>query len=847
MTRTKKFNYSFAFYLVVALLICVLVTMLSVKDIQHSSYMERAKSLNVVMAKIGDHLNIAFESRWTRARSFTKRIERVSASSPDDLIRTLENIYMETGEDFKAVDDNGIAYYHDGMQEYWKHHRSVSSKTETFILSPLQFGITNENYMKYILPLTNPIPMGDTYIEYTVLTEPLSALRKDFDTTNFGQGCLSFIIDKRGTFIYENGSNDCMADCYNFLAYVEKTVTFLYGESFERFKTNILDGINDTMLVEYNGSRYYLSFFDLDIENWASIIFVPEQNTQAESRDFTDKLFRNISIIFATAFALFVIGFLHMWKNTVTKQRMAAEAEKRSNEAKTNFISSMSHDIRTPMNAIVGFTELALHNKKDLPMPVRDSLEKIRLSATHMLMLINDILDISKIESGAMSLNIEEYSVVESTNTLANLIRPLAKDKNIDLRIHTYNLWNEYVLGDELRISQLCINLAVNAIKYTPAGGSVVIDFRQEQLDDMPNKVKMTFVVRDNGIGMSEEYQKIMYDVFTRGTDSRVNKVAGSGLGLPICKKMVQMMNGTLECQSAPGKGTTFTASVILEKGKPDEVYELPKARILVLDRDTISTNALRRVINRLGVDADIVNSPAELAVVLKEKHTYQVAFVELGAPQNKGIIAATKLRDQLKTDIPIVLTDIADMAEYSEQIAAAGIKQTMSKPYYYRVVYQTLLKVFNAGNADVAENNDLKYPSITGMNVLVAEDNDLNWEILYELLKMNNVKAVRAENGSECVEMLNAATAEQYDAVLMDVRMPVMDGMQATRIIRASDKVWIKTIPIVAMTADAFAEDIQHCLEAGMNGHLAKPINLDKLLYTLADIRSAASHRSEA
>ncbi len=497
----------------------------------------------------------------------------------------------------------------------------------------------------------------------------------------------------------------------------------------------------------------------------------------------------------------------------------------------------MSHDIRTPMNAIIGMTELILHDKEGISESVQKNLEKLHLSSTHLLMLINDVLDISKIESGKMSLNIAEFSIVEMTNTLANLIRPLAKNKNIDLHMHTINYRQEHLLGDELRISQIYINLATNAIKYTPHGGRVDIDFKQEPLPDMSNKVRLICKVRDNGIGMSEEYQKEMYDIFSRGIDSRVNNVEGSGLGLPICQNMVRMMSGNLECESAQGQGTTFTVSLDLEKGKSDEQYQLPPMRILVIDRDIMSTDAFRRVFKRLAIDADIANEPSQLNEVLELNRSYKMAFVELGVPQNGGINVAKSLFKRFGKDFPIVMTDIADMAEYMNQIEAVGIEFTMSKPYYYRIVYETIMRALKLKKADIKAQNGRKYSMLEGKSVLVAEDNDLNWEILCEFLNINGVMAQRAENGKVCVEMLKAAKQKQYTMVLMDVRMPVMNGMEATRVIRNLETEWIRTIPIIAMTADAFSENINECLTAGMNAHLSKPINFNKLLSVLSKI----------
>ncbi len=509
----------------------------------------------------------------------------------------------------------------------------------------------------------------------------------------------------------------------------------------------------------------------------------------------------------------------------------AVEQAERASHAKSDFLSSMSHDIRTPMNAILGMTEIGLQRGCNAAQ-MRNSLEKIRVSSTHLFTLVNDILDISKIESGKMSLNIGEFSIIDSINTLVSLTQSSARSKGIDLRVHTHYFEHEFLQGDEVRLNQVFINLLNNAIKYTMEGGRVDVDFRQETLAQAPDKVRLTLRVRDTGIGMSAEFQKIMYDSFARATDSRVNKVAGSGLGLAICRQLVQLMNGELECESEIGKGTTFTVAVTLPTGKPDEPYRLPPMRVLVADHDTVSTEALAKIFNRLGVQADIVNDPSELPGAPR---SYQAAFVELGVPRNQGLDIVRRVRALYGDDFPIVMTDIAEMAEYSQQIAEAGVQQTLAKPYFYRTVYQALHELLDmpAQPADASGEAG----GLAGTHVLIAEDNDLNWEVLQSLLDMHGVTADRAKNGRVCVDMLVSAKADQYAAVLMDVRMPVMDGREATVLIRQAKEEWMRGIPIIAMTADAFAEDIQACLEAGMDAHVAKPINMNLLLTLLYNV----------
>lgn len=513
----------------------------------------------------------------------------------------------------------------------------------------------------------------------------------------------------------------------------------------------------------------------------------------------------------------------------------AVELAEKASNAKSEFLSSMSHDIRTPMNAIVGMVDIALYHKENPAQMVR-CLEKIRLSSSHMLTLINDILDISKIESGKMSLNNAEFSLVDLSDVLIGLTLEQAEGKNIDLRMHTHHFDQECLIGDSLRIRQIYINLISNAVKYTPEGGKVDIDFRQESIEDAPNKVLLICTVKDTGIGMSEEFQKTMYDSFSRATDSRVNKIMGSGLGLSICKKMVELMDGTLECESEIGKGTTFTASIILERGTPDEKYNLPPIHLLVADHDKISSNAISIIFSRLGVTADIVNTIEEFNALLEKGNTYDGALLEL-LDTVHGYEAAKKLRDLYGDDFPILMSSLGNMPEYVEELNKLGVKNIMSKPYFYRTVYNALVELLNIDTDKCSDSKKPETIPISGMNLLIAEDNDINWEIIHELLAIHGVTADHAENGKICLDMLASATPNQYNAVLMDVRMPVMDGREATRNIRNSEIPWIKNIPIIAMTADAFAEDIQECMDAGMDAHLAKPVDTNRLLAVLFNI----------
>ena len=410
----------------------------------------------------------------------------------------------------------------------------------------------------------------------------------------------------------------------------------------------------------------------------------------------------NWTIVIVTCGVLFILTFLDGMYILHINARLRATAEmaREASQAKTRFLSTMSHDIRTPMNGIIGMTNLARNHIGDDDY-IRNCLDKISLASDHLLTLINDILDISKVESGNMVLNPAPFSIEQSIEKLIDIVQTQVADKKINLTVDK-NLPQKYLIADELRMNQIYINILNNAIKYTPQGGGIHVSIQEELLPD--DRVRLLYRVEDSGIGMSEQFQQNMYQMFTREIDSKIAKTQGTGLGLAIVKQMVDMMKGTITCESEPNKGTTFTVTVELEQAAPEDYNRL----------NSISENG---------------------------------------------------------------------------------------------------------------EDNNFEQ-----IRVLAAEDNELNWEIINELLKEMHVSCDRAENGKECVEMIEKSTEGTYDLILMDVQMPLMDGKEATRRIRQSNREYVKSIMIVAMTADAFAEDVQACIEAGMNGHLSKPLDIRKI-----------------
>ena len=518
---------------------------------------------------------------------------------------------------------------------------------------------------------------------------------------------------------------------------------------------------------------------------------------------------------------------IHMLYFNRRLQVMAAEAES-ANRAKTDFLSTMSHDIRTPMNAIIGLTVLSERNLGDTEA-VGENLRKIGLASNHLLTLINDILDISKVESGKLTLSPVTFSIVETVENLVNLSQPMIKEKNIDFSFRINRMEKEYLYADQLRLNQIYINILSNAIKYTEPEGRVSVDMREEP-SDQPGCVRLTYIVADTGIGMSPEFMAKMYQPFSRQTDSRVNSIQGTGLGLAITRQMVELMHGTIDCQSAPGKGTTFT--IVLDIPVADRQLEdmrLNPIDALIVDDDEILLETAVDTLESLGARTDRASSGPEAIGMIKRRHIegrdYGVVIIDWKMLGMDGVEAVRQIRSEVEANIPILLISAYDWSEIEDLAREAGANGFIAKPLFRSKLFEKINELLDVKAGPVEPEED--YSDLAGMRILVAEDNDINWEIISAMMGMFGIETERAENGRICVDMMRDAEEGRYALIFMDVQMPEMNGLDATRNIRTLDNRWASEIPIIAMTADAFSENVTECLNAGMNGHIAKPVDI--------------------
>ncbi|MCI8927097.1 MAG: response regulator [Lachnospiraceae bacterium] len=510
----------------------------------------------------------------------------------------------------------------------------------------------------------------------------------------------------------------------------------------------------------------------------------------------------------------------------------ALQAAQAASNSKTTFLSNMSHDIRTPMNAVLGFTMLLERDAQD-PDKVREYTKKIMASGQHLLSLINDILDVSKIESGKVVLSVEEFTLNDLVSSVDAIIRPMAKAREQKFFVTVTGVRHEYLLGDETRINQILINLLSNAVKYTPAGGNIWFRIigrgqRSSQFEHIRIEVE------DDGYGMTPEYLERIFDAFTRAENSTTNKVQGTGLGMAITKNIVELMGGTIDVSSEVDKGSIFRVDLEfrIPEGQADRQFwkESGIFRMLALGGGQ-SGESIQALMEDMDVAVDLVQSTGEALRLLQSSDIgaegYQLVLLDCDLPDIDAVEAAGRIR-ALLPEAPILF-----LKEYEEgeedrasEIEKAGM---MFKPFFVSVLKEKVRKIQDAGKAD-EDAEKAQEDSLKGMNFLAAEDNEINAEILREILSMENASCEIVENGKLAVERFAACRAGEFDAILMDVQMPVMNGYEATRAIRALEREDAGEIPIIAMTANAFAEDEKEALRAGMDVHLAKPVNVELL-----------------
>lgn len=529
----------------------------------------------------------------------------------------------------------------------------------------------------------------------------------------------------------------------------------------------------------------------------------------------------------------------------VSKQREQTQAlqealmqAQRANSAKTTFLNNMSHDIRTPMNAIIGFTNIAVSHIGNKSQ-VEDCLHKVLSSSNHLLSLINDILDMSRIESGKVQIKEQECNISELTHNLVNIIQPQVKAKQLELFIDTIDVVNEDVIADSLKLSQVFVNLMSNAVKYTPAGGTVSFCIIQESTFHR-GYGDYVFIVKDNGIGMAPEFVEHIFEPFEREASATKTGIQGTGLGMAITKNIVDMMGGKITVQSEKGKGSEFRVELSLKLQNKEEdaavIQELEGLRTLVVDDDCDSCESVTKLLKQLGMRSEWTVSGREAVYRARSAHkagdSYHTYIIDWQMPEMSGIETTRRIREAIGHDAPIIVLTAYDWTDIEEEAKKAGVTAFCAKPLFLSDLKSALMAAHDL--TEQKETTSWTQADFSGKRILLVEDNELNREIAEAILQETGFTVESAPDGSDAVDMVLRSEEHYYDVVLMDVQMPVMDGYEVTRAIRALGREDVKGLPIIAMTANAMEEDKENALKSGMNAHIAKPIDIGLFLSVL-------------
>lgn len=651
----------------------------------------------------------------------------------------------------------------------------------------------------------------------------------------------SLVIRKDGTFVVRNSA--AVRDNYfdRVRAVYEETNGQTPEEYIAEFEAAMQEGKDYSTMVQIEGVRQHMYASSLPNSVWYLVTLMPYGSLNESVKTLGTRSMLASAAVCAVILFVLIVLFLRYFtlnraqvKELEEAKHMAEEAQKEAeiaSKSKGEFLSNMSHDIRTPMNAIVGMTAIATAHMDD-PVQVQNCLKKITMSSRHLLGLINDVLDMSKIESGKMTLNEELVSLRDVMESMVSIVQPQVKAKHQKFNISIFNILSENVHCDSVRLNQVLINLLSNAIKFTPENGSIDVSLHEEPSPRGDDYVRILIQVKDTGIGMSEEFRQHIFESFAREDNKRIHRTEGTGLGMAITKYIVDAMKGEITVESKQGVGTEF--KVVLDLMKAEERIEdmiLPDWIMLVVDDDQQLCESTVDSLRSIGIRAEWVldgEDAVKMATRHHKMHTdYHVILLDWKLPDMDGIQTARELRRQLGNDVPILLMSAYDWTEIEDEARAAGISGFLMKPLFRPTLFYGLKPFMGAVDEQpVEEKPKLQF---SGKRVLVAEDNELNWEIANELLGDLGLTLDWAENGEVCANLFRNSEPGYYDAILMDIRMPIMDGYEATDTIRAMDRP-DADIPIIAMTADAYSDDIQRCLDHGMNAHVAKPIDIDEV-----------------
>lgn len=687
--------------------------------------------------------------------------------------------------------------------------------------------LSTEGRLIFLIPIDETI--GKKKIRALGVAYNSQNLFDMLDIQAFNGELMMYIIHQDGVALFRTGQDNIITG-YNMINSLENA-EFERG-SLEVFRNHIRSGRQELMTVHLGDKEYYLNHTPVGVDDWQLVTMVPVEVVSGRLMWSVMVTFLCMLLVGALIVAAFILLYSDSAKKVLRAEEAARKAAESANRSKSRFLSNMSHDIRTPMNAIIGMTKIAKDHIEE-PDKVGDCLKKIDLSGRLLVGLINDILDMSKIESGKMVLNNDTASLVELMQNLVSITQPTVLRKKQVFNIRLHDIRHESLIFDALRLNQVMINLLGNAVKFTPEGGRISLDVREGPAEAQ-GYVHLTFKVADTGIGISREFQENLFTSFTRERDSKIDKIEGSGLGLAITKMIVTMMEGSISVESEPGRGSVFTVEADFPVAGAPEEMKLPAIRVLLADDDPDTCCSAAGYLRELGAAADIASGGRDAVKKVKEAaakgEDYQIIFLDWRMPDLEGTDTAREIREIVGDDIPILIISAYDWSGIEVEAGEAGINGFIQKPFFKSTLYHNIQKYYLHCDREQPEE-ELEQNTLSGKMLLLVDDNDINLEIAQEILSNMGAGVETAHDGKEAVELFGRSPVGYYAMIFMDIQMPVMNGYEATKAIRKMERADAGQVLIFAMTADAFADDIEQAKRVGLNAHFAKPLDITLML----------------
>lgn len=854
--RLRALAFALAAFL---LLICVaffIFMRLYDRYIDDILYKERQQQMKEVTVQLFKRLDDVTRSWWKDTDVFCGAIEDHTFVSLDELyayLQSLSQLYKVDDQQrhLVAVDDSGNYLTHDGWNGTLSEMAFLMDSPERVSFVTSRVGRSDVGIF-FLQRLPEPVTVRDggedLRLTYFGLSCRLAELEPFFSCEAYDNNNSVYVLDQYGGRIFSSGDDTLLG--YNAYATL-KEITYLHGTSFEAAKRELdSSGLAYSNAV-LHGDEYYYALKQMNNADW-TLLFLVSSDYVAQDIvllvDTTNRMVFSFAIILVVACVIVITVILTAsqkrnlaierknndklsavnreldQKNTelsaaVKLAESATREAKAANSAKSEFLTNMSHDIRTPMNAILGITRL-MESEQSMSDKMRDYIRKAHASGQHMLALINDVLDMSKIEAGKIRIVREPVSLAEQVGQIDSIIRPRAAEKAQNFMIRTHDVAHEFLVGDSMRLGQILVNLLSNAVKYTPYGGTIRLDIAELPCV-IPGQAAISIVVTDNGCGMTPEFLTHIFDPFTRAESSTTNKVQGTGLGMAITKNIVDLMGGQITVESEPNRGSRFEVTLSLPIDRSTTCHVDASGILLITDDPQLADN-LRVMTRASGPDVFVCGAVHEAAQVLKQQKADVVLLSGCSGSVELPALADT-LRSAAERKLLILCTDHVQASHGFRPDGADGM---LARPFFLSQLADAIDQLRNTRVARESGNVSV----LNGMRFLCAEDNSLNAEILTALMALYGAACDIYPDGAQLVEAFANVRSGDYQAILMDVQMPVMNGLEAARAIRRGNNPQGRTIPIIAMTANAFVEDVQDCLDAGMNAHISKPIDISAL-----------------